>query len=124
MKKGLTELVMILDRSGSMSGLEADTICGFNGMIEKKKEEEKWEFLFFGANIDAVKEAGRFGIRPSRAVTYEHDRRGTSLNYEVMSRTVSCARAAESQAEFGAFLDEDELMAPIREDYRRRHGKN
>jgi len=93
-------------------------------MIEKKKEEEKWEFLFFGANIDAVKEAGRFGIRPSRAVTYEHDRRGTSLNYEVMSRTVSCARAAESQAEFGAFLDEDELMAPIREDYRRRHGKN
>ena len=40
MKKGLTELVMILDRSGSMSGLEADTIGGFNGMIEKQKKEE------------------------------------------------------------------------------------
>ena len=40
MRKGLTELVMILDRSGSMSGLEADTIGGFNGMIEKQKREE------------------------------------------------------------------------------------
>ena len=40
MKKGLTELVMILDRSGSMCGLEADTIGGFNSMIEKQKKEE------------------------------------------------------------------------------------
>ncbi len=40
MKKNLTELVMILDRSGSMSGLEADTIGGFNSMIEKQKKEE------------------------------------------------------------------------------------
>ena len=40
MKKGLTELVFILDRSGSMSGLESDTIGGFNGLIEKQKQEE------------------------------------------------------------------------------------
>ena len=40
MKKDLTELVMILDRSGSMSGLEDDTIGGFNSMIEKQKKEE------------------------------------------------------------------------------------
>jgi uncharacterized protein YegL len=39
MKKGLTELVFILDRSGSMSGLEKDTTGGFNGMIEKQKKE-------------------------------------------------------------------------------------
>lgn len=39
MKKGLTELVFILDRSGSMSGLEADTIGGFNSMLEKQKKE-------------------------------------------------------------------------------------
>ena len=39
MKKGLTELVFILDRSGSMSGLEADTIGGFNSLIEKQKKE-------------------------------------------------------------------------------------
>ena len=40
MKKGLTELVMILDRSGSMSGLEKDTIGGFNSMIERQKKNE------------------------------------------------------------------------------------
>ena len=40
MKKGLTEIVFILDRSGSMSGLEGDTIGGYNSMIEKQKKEE------------------------------------------------------------------------------------
>ena len=40
MKKNLTELVFILDRSGSMAGLEKDTIGGFNAMIEKQKKEE------------------------------------------------------------------------------------
>ena len=40
MKKNLTEIVFILDRSGSMQGLEADTIGGFNSMIEKQKKTE------------------------------------------------------------------------------------
>ena len=40
MKKGLTELVFILDKSGSMSGLEKDTIGGFNSMLEKQKAVE------------------------------------------------------------------------------------
>ena len=39
MKKNLTELVFILDRSGSMAGLEGDTIGGFNAMIQKQKKE-------------------------------------------------------------------------------------
>ena len=39
MKQGLTEIVFILDRSGSMAGLEKDTIGGFNAMIEKQKKE-------------------------------------------------------------------------------------
>ena len=39
MKKGLTEVVFILDRSGSMGGLESDTIGGFNSMIKKQKKE-------------------------------------------------------------------------------------
>ena len=217
MRKGLTELVFILDRSGSMSGLEADTIGGFNGlltkqkkeegeayvsvvlfddrtevlydrvdirkvepmndkqyyvrgctalldavggaihhignvhkyareedvpektlfiittdgmenasraysyekvrrMIERQKEKYHWEFLFLGANIDAVSVAGKFGIRADRAVTYEHDEAGTRLNYEVMSNAVSFA-AMESA------LDEDALLEPIREDYKRRHRK-
>ena len=39
MRKGLTEVVFILDRSGSMSGLESDTIGGFNSMIKKQTKK-------------------------------------------------------------------------------------
>ena len=45
MKKNLSEIVFLLDRSGSMSGLEKDTIGGFNAMIEKQKKEEKPESM-------------------------------------------------------------------------------
>ena len=45
MKKGLTELVLILDRSGSMSGLESDTIGGFNAMLKKQQEQEGEAFI-------------------------------------------------------------------------------
>lgn len=222
MKKGLTELVMILDRSGSMQGLEKDTIGGFNSMIEKQKKEDgeayvsvvlfddvsevlydrvgigkveqmtdrqyyvrgctalldavgrairhignvhkyarpedvpektlfiittdgmenassefsydmvrrmierqkeryHWEFLFLGANIDAVREAGQFGIRPERAVRYEHDAVGTELNFRVMSNVVSCARTAGSAEDMENMFDQEELLAPIREDFNRRH---
>ena len=221
MKKGLTELVFIIDRSGSMSGLEADTIGGFNSLLEKQKKEtgeayvsvvlfddqtevlydrvniqkvepmndrqyyvrgctalldavggairhiknvhryareedvpektlfiittdgmenasrqysfekvrrmvehekEKyhWEFLFLGANMDAIRVAGRFGIKPSRAVTYENDGVGTQLNYEVMSDVVTCARMAVTVTEMEQAFDGGELLEPIREDYKRR----
>ncbi len=195
MKKNLTELVFILDRSGSMAGLEADTIGGFNSLIAKQKQEpgecyvstilfdnvsevlhdrisldriqpmthqdytvrgctalldaiggaihhignvhkyarpedvpehtlfvittdgmenasrrytaEKvramigketsqygWEFLFLGANIDAVATARHFGIDETRAVSYHSDHEGTQLNYEVISEAVRDVRAA------------------------------
>ena len=223
MRKDLTEVVFILDKSGSMSGLEADTIGGFNSMIAKQKkedgeayistllfddktevlhdrvpvgrvepmtdkqycvggctalldaiggairhianihkyareedrpektlfiittdgmensshnysydsvkkmvEEEKekygWEFLFLGANIDAIEVAGRFGIDPGRAVNYECDREGTRLNYQVLSETVSAVRSAESREERDCMMAE--CLAPIREDYKKRHKRN
>lgn len=193
MKKNLTEIVFILDRSGSMSGLEADTIGGFNAMIEKQKkakggalvstvlfdntsevihdrldvqnlkamtdaeysvrgctalldaiggaihhignihkyarvedvpehtmfvittdgmenashhyssdkvkqmierQKEKygWEFLFLGANIDAVETARHFGISEDRAVNFHCDSKGTQLNYEVISEAICAVR--------------------------------
>ena len=195
MKKNLTELVFILDRSGSMAGLEADTIGGFNAMIEKQKGEEGealvstvlfdhlsevvhdrvelqkiepmtrkeyyvrgctalldavgraihhignvhkyareedrpgktlfvittdgmenasreytydrvrrmigrqkerygWEFLFLGANIDAAREAARFGIAEDRAANYHADHQGTAVIYEAVSEAVCNVRAA------------------------------
>ncbi len=209
MKKNLTEIVFILDRSGSMHGLEADTIGGFNSMIEKQKKEtgealvstilfdnaaevihdrvslkdireltsrdycvkgctalldavggaihhignihkyarpedvpehtlfiittdgmenasrryssmevkkmitrqkEKygWEFLFLGANIDAVETAAGFGIGADRAVNYRADSQGTQLNYEVLGDAVSAVRqSAPLTAGWKKRIDED-----------------
>lgn len=222
MRKGLTEVVFILDRSGSMSGLESDTIGGFNSMIEKQKKEEGeayistvlfddkcevlydrvpiakvepmndnqyfvrgctalldtiggaihhignvhkyareedrpektlfiittdgmenasrsysydkvkkmvqrqterygWEFIFLGANIDAIAEAGRFGIQASRAVNYECDSVGTALNFSVVSEVMTKFRKATGKAEACGVLDEG--LDDIRDDYSRRHKK-
>ena len=180
----MTELVFILDRSGSMAGLEADTIGGFNSMIarqkqeagealvstvlfdnksvvihdrlplakvplmtkkeyftrgctalldavggaihhignihkyarredvrrmiERQKEKYGWEFLFLGANIDAAKEAARFGIDADRAVNYKCDEEGTALNYEVISAAVCSVRSAQPlSADWKRRIDED-----------------
>ena len=209
MKKGFTELVFILDRSGSMAGLEGDTIGGFNAMIEKQKkaegvacvstvlfdhmravihdrvdvqkiapmteadyavrgstalldaigkaihhignvhkyarEEDRpertlfvittdgmenashrysapqvkqmierqkrkygWEFIFLGANIDAVETARRFGIGSDRAVSYRSDHEGTRLNYEVISDAVTNLRCeAALPADWKERIEED-----------------
>ena len=64
-------------------------------MIERQKERYGWEFLFLGANIDAAREAARFGIRPDRAVNYRCNRAGTALNYEVIGDAVCSVRACE-----------------------------
>ena len=55
MKKDLTEIVFILDRSGSMGGLESDTIGGFNSMLNKQKKE-KGEALVSTILFDNVSE--------------------------------------------------------------------
>ena len=222
MRKGLTELVFILDRSGSMSGLEADTIGGFNSLIAKQKKEEGtalistvlfddqaevlydrisldriepmndrqyyvrgctalldalggaihhignvhkyareedrpektifiittdgmensshrytydkvkkmverqrdkygWEFLFLGANIDAIEVAGRFGVQANRAVNYECDSEGTQLNYEVLSKAVSRVRTCAAPTAAMAFDECGDWAEEIRADYSKRH---
>lgn len=212
-KNNLTELVFILDRSGSMSGLESDTIGGFNAMIAKQKKEEGeafvstilfdnvsevlhdrinlketpkmtakdytvrgctalidaiggaikhignihkyarpedvpahtmfiittdgqenashrfssdevkkmienqkekygWEFLFIGANIDAVETAARFGIERNRAVNYNADSKGTQILYETLSAPI-CAMRADAAIS-------DDWSQSIEEDYNNR----
>lgn len=209
MKNNITELVFILDRSGSMGGLEGDTIGGFNSMIEKQKKQDGkayvstilfdnvsevihdrvslekiqpmtdkeyfvrgctalldaiggaihhignihkyarkedvpehtlfvittdgmenashnydlktvkkmierqqkkygWEFLFIGANIDAVQTAGSFGIPNNRAVNYNADGGGTRIVYESVSNAVSrCRASAPISDEWKDEIDED-----------------
>ena len=215
-KNGITELVFILDRSGSMSGLESDTIGGFNAMIEKQKKQDGecyvstvlfdnvsevlhdrvsltdikpmtdreytvrgctalidaiggaihhignvhkyarpedvpehimfvittdgmenashkyssekvkrmierqkeqygWEFLFIGANIDAVETAAQYGISKDRAVNYNADEVGTHILYESVSAVVGNIRANKTICKDWS----DELN----EDYKRRGRK-
>ena len=64
-------------------------------MIEKQKEKYGWEFLFIGANIDAVETAGRFGIGADRAVDYHADEEGTRVLYDTVSEAVCNVRACE-----------------------------
>ncbi|MBR0437085.1 MAG: VWA domain-containing protein [Clostridia bacterium] len=217
MNPNLTEIVFILDRSGSMAGLEADTVGGFNAMVERQQKEDGaallsavlfsngsevlydrtdirkvepltdaqyrvggctalldaigdavhhimnvhkyareedrpgktvfvittdgmenasrrytyeavqklvgearerygWEFLFLGANMDAIAQARRFGISEKRAVRYECDSAGTALNFDVVSETIGSFRKC---AEIS-----DDWCAPIAQDYRERGRKD
>ena len=63
------------------------------GMIEKQKEEYNWEFIFLGANIDAIATAAKFGIEEDRAANYNPDGEGTQLNYQVVSDLIVELRA-------------------------------
>ena len=77
-------------------------------MIQRQKEKYGWEFLFLGANIDAAREAKRFGIGADRAANYHCDETGTALNYEVISEAVSKVRCcAPLTADWKARIDED-----------------
>lgn len=67
-------------------------------MIEHQKETSGWEFIFLGANIDAVETAGRFGIHEKFAVNYHADSKGTKENYEVLSEVVTSFRKGEKLA--------------------------
>jgi hypothetical protein len=63
-------------------------------MIEKETEKYGWEFLLLGANIDAAKEAARFGITEDRAANYHADSQGTAVIYEAVSEAVCSVRAS------------------------------
>ena len=212
MKNNITEIVFILDRSGSMAGFESDTIGGFNSMIEKQKKEDTpcyvstilfngesevihdreklgeihpmterdyvvggctalidaiggaihhignihkyarpedvpehtmfvittdgqenashrytsdqvkkmiehrrekygWEFLFIGANIDAVETAARYGIDKDRAVNYNADSKGTKILYESVANAVCNVRVnAPLSADWSEDINADYLL--------------
>lgn len=77
-------------------------------MIEKEKEKYGWEFIFIGANIDAVETAKHFGINSDRAVNYHADSKGTDVLYSTVSAAVSNMRAcAPMQADWSKNLNED-----------------
>lgn len=77
-------------------------------MIERQKKKYGWEFLFIGANIDAVETAARFGIEKERAVNYHADQQGTQVLYETVSQAVCNVRMCQPLAnDWAKNIEED-----------------
>ena len=83
--------------------------------VERQKEKYGWEFLFIGANIDAVETAGRYGISADRAANYNADGAGTHILYESVSETVASVRANRAVS--------DDWNAQLEKDYKTRKKK-
>ena len=101
-----TMFVIITDGCKNASRIyDSDTV---KAMIEEQKREHGWEFLFIGANIDAVETAKNFGIDAERAVDYHADAKGTAVVYETVSRAVCDFReAVPLQSDWGEKIEED-----------------
>lgn len=87
------KVLFVITTDGMENASREYTYDKIRALVERQKQEYGWEFLFLGANIDAISTARRFGIGADRAVNYHADSQGTRLNYEVVSETVSCMRA-------------------------------
>ena len=90
--------IFIITTDGMENSSKEFTAEAVKRLIEEKKEKNGWEFLFLGANIDAVNAAGHIGIGADRAVNYHSDHVGTALNYDVVSATVSNMRQGKGVA--------------------------
>lgn len=104
--------VFVIITDGAENASRHYTSDRVKAMIEKEKEQYGWEFMFIGANIDAVETAREYGIDESRAVNYNADTVGTSVVYEAVESAVNSIR-------FSNELRSD-WNAPIIKDYENR----
>ncbi len=86
-------------------------------MVEKKQEKKQWEFLFLGANMDAISAAADIGIKANRATNFVCDAVGTAVNYSALSKAVSKIRCADAGCVEAALTNWDE---EVKEDYKAR----
>lgn len=110
------EMLKLLATDGQENASHKYTSEQVKKMIERHKEKYGWEFLFIGANIDAVETASRYGIGADRAVNYNADSEGTHILYESVAKAVCNVRAS---APLSADWSED-----INADFQRRGKKN
>ena len=101
--------MVIITTDGMENASKRYTYEKVKSMIERQKEKYGWEFIFLGANIDAVEVAGRFGISEDRAANYHSDEEGTALNYEVLSEAICQVRmgCAPLSADWKEKIDAD-----------------
>ena len=104
--------LFVITTNGMENASREYTYAQVRQMIQRQTEKYGWEFLFLGANMDAVGVAGRMGIRPERSATFINDGAGIRTNYAAVSGAMSCMRETGS-------IDEEALEA-VRQDYKKR----
>ena len=88
--------LIIITTDGMENASRRYTYTEVKRMVERQKEKYGWEFLFLGANMDAIEAADHIGIEADRAVTYRCDGVGTALNYEVMDEAIHHVRSCSA----------------------------
>ena len=104
--------IFVITTDGMENASRAYSYDEVRRMVKHEQEKYGWEFLFLGANMDAISAARSFGIREDSAVRYRCDGAGTALNYSVVSETVARVRRRESI--------EPDWSAPIEADVKKR----
>lgn len=107
--------LFVITTDGQENASHNYTSAQVKKMIERQKKNHGWEFIFIGANIDAVETAARYGISRERAVNYNADRHGTELVYASVSNLADEVR-------FGRPISAD-WSNDIDNDYKRRGKK-
>ncbi|MDE5052496.1 VWA domain-containing protein [Niallia taxi] len=82
------QVLFIITTDGMENASGEFSLSKIKKMIEHQKEKHGWDFMFLGANIDAVSTGAQFGINEDFAVDYHADNVGTKLNYEMVSEAV------------------------------------
>lgn len=102
------KVIFIITTDGMENASREYSYESIKKMVERQKEMYSWEFIFLGANIDALETAERFGIRRDRAANYHSDGKGTRMNYDVLSEAISDLRTNnEIDSNWKAAIDED-----------------
>ena len=91
-EKKSEKVMFIIITDGMENASKEYTVKAVKEIVETQKNKEKWEFLFLGANIDAIGTAESYGIDSSRAVQYKSDSKGTINNYEVLEKAIEKVR--------------------------------
>lgn len=86
------KVLFVITTDGEENSSSEFTSARIKKMISHQKEKHGWEFMFLGANIDAISTASQFGINEDFAVNYHADEKGTQLNFEVLSQAVMSFR--------------------------------
>ncbi|MBQ7736227.1 MAG: VWA domain-containing protein [Oscillospiraceae bacterium] len=100
--------IFVITTDGMENASREYTYDKVQRMVKSRQEKHGWEFLFLGANMDAIAAARSFGIREDRAVRYCCDSKGTALNYRTVSGVIAAAREGRPiQADWCGAINED-----------------